>query len=196
MSATPSIKGTAFASAVEDLRALLEAGRLSRGQLEARLGAEDLALVEGKILPGDWYPIDAYGRILDLLAAVEGGGTAYHVGRGRRAAERLLSSGIYRQLDHAKRLQSEARDPGALIGIMLTVGRSLYNFGSWELVRSEPHEPLIRFEIRDVAALPENARYTVQGFVEWAAQAIVGPQASATSHRPALDRVRVDIQVA
>lgn len=190
---TPSIKGTAFASAVEDLHALVESGRLRREQLEARLGPEDLALVEGKVLPGDWYPIDAYGRILELLGDVSGGGVAYHVGRGRLAAERLLRSGIYRQLDRAKRMQSQS-DPVTLINVMLTVGRTLYNFGVWESVDAGV-AGLVRFEIRDVAALPENARHTVQGFVAWAAEHLVGADARVESRRPAVDRVQFDIRL-
>ena len=191
---TPSIKGTAFASAVEDLRALVESGRLRREQLEARLSPDDLAHVDGKVLPGDWYPIDAYGRILEVLGEVCGGGVSYHVGRGRLAAKRLLESGIYRQLDRARRMQSES-DPGTLVNVMLTVGRTLYNFGVWERVDVAGEPGLLRFEIRDVAALPENARHTVQGFVAWAAENLVGPKARVESRRPAMDRVQFDIHL-
>lgn len=188
----PAIKGTAFISAVTDLEALIEAGRLDRDQLEARLRPEDLAILETKVLPGDWYPIDSYGRIIDLLGEVEGGGAAYHVQRGRRAAERLLKSGIYRQLDRAMERREEA-DRESLIGIMLTVGRTLYNFGSWELLRDQTTESRLRFELRQMAALPENARLTIQGFVEWAAQHITGAQSRVESRRVTPDRVEFDI---
>ena len=190
----PSIKGTAFLSAVADLQALLEAGRLRQEQLEARLPAEDLAILEAKILPGEWYPIDAYGRIIDLLGEVEGGGAAYHVQRGRRAAERLLQSGIYRQLDRALEQRKE-RDKTALIGIMLTVGRTLYNFGAWELLRDQSTDTRLRFELRQMAALPENARLTIQGFVEWAAQHIGSRHSRVESRRLSADRIEFDIHV-
>lgn len=92
----PSIKGTGFGSAVADVEAALESGQLTAARLEERLQPEDLKLLEGKVLPGDWYSIESYGRILDLLCDAVGGGLpTYHVMRGRRAAERLMSSGIY-----------------------------------------------------------------------------------------------------
>ena len=190
----PAIKGTAFVSAAGDLDELVQTGRLTRAQIEARLRPEDLEILAGKVLPGDWYPIDSYGRILDLLGEVDGGGPPYHVQRGRRAAERLLRNGIYRQLDRA--IEKRAEQSGAsVIGIMLTVGRSLYNFGSWELLRDQSTDRHLRFEIRDVAALPENARLTVQGFVEWAAENIVGSHARVESRRSRLDTVVVDIHL-
>jgi hypothetical protein len=190
----PSIKGTALISAVTDLQALLDAGRLRKEQLEARLLAEDLAILEAKILPGDWYPIESYGRIIDLLGEIEGGGDAYHIQRGRRAAERLLKSGIYRQLDRAIEKRKE-QDKTALTGIMLTVGRSLYNFGAWELLRDQSTATRLRFELRQMAALPENARLTIQGFVEWAAQHIGSPHSRVESRRLSADRIQFDIRV-
>jgi hypothetical protein len=188
----PSIKGTAFISAVTDLQALVEAGRIRPEQLEARLQSQDLAILEAKILPGDWYPIDSYGRIIDLLGEIEGGGAAYHIQRGRRAAERLLHSGIYRQLDRAME-QRQERDKTSLIAIMLTVGRSLYNFGSWELLRDQSNERTLRFELRQMQALPENARLTIQGFVEWAAQHLGSERSRVESRRVTPDRILFDI---
>lgn len=190
----PAIKGTAFISAVTDLEELLRSGRLSRAELETRLRAEDLEILATKVLPGDWYPIDSYGRIIDMLGELEGGGGSYHVRRGRRAAERLLKSGIYRQLDRAIEQRAE-KDSAALVGIMLTVGRTLYNFGSWEIVREESAGRRMRFEISDSAALPENARLTVQGFVEWTAENIIGGHVRVSSRRPRHDLVVVEIEI-
>jgi hypothetical protein len=188
----PAIKGTAFLSAVSDLQTLIEAGAVRREQVEARLESEDLAILDAKILPGDWYPIDCYGRILELLGEIEGGGPAYHVQRGRRAAERLLQSGIYRQLDRAMEKREE-KDKSSLIAIMLTVGRSLYNFGAWELLPDRSEGDRLCFELRQVEALPENARLTIQGFVEWAAQHIASPRSRVESRRVAPDRIQFDI---
>jgi hypothetical protein len=188
----PSIKGTAFVSAVSDLQELLDGGRLTRDQLETRLRPEDVEILDSKILPGDWYPIDSYGRILDLLEGVCGGGAPYHIQRGRKAAERLLRSGIYRQLDKAIEQRSE-KSKASLISIMLTVGRTLYNFGAWEILRDEAGDGVLRFELRGMAALPENARVTIQGFVEWAAEHIVGGKVRVESCRASADRILFDI---
>jgi hypothetical protein len=189
---TPSIKGTAFASAVADLQELIDRGRLTREQLEVRLRKEDVEIVDAKILPGDWYPIDSYGRILELLGSVAGGGPAYHLQRGRRTAERLFGSGIYKQFDRAAEQRGE-RDSSALVSIMLTVGRTLYNFGSWEVVHDATHRRRTRFELRQMEALPENARVTIQGFVEWAAEHIVGDKVRVDSKRTHPDRILFEI---
>ena len=190
----PSIKGTAFVSAVGDLQELLDSGRLSREQLETRLRPEDVEIIDSKILPGDWYPIDSYGRILDLLGDVCGGGPSYHVQRGRKAAERLLRSGIYRQLDRAIE-QRSAKDQQSRIETMLTVGRTLYNFGAWEPLRDQSTDRLLRFELRQMAALPENARLTIQGFVAWAAEHISGGRSRVESRRTSADRILFDIHM-
>jgi hypothetical protein len=190
----PSIKGTAFVSAAGDLHELLASGRLTREQLETRLRPEDVEIFDSKILPGDWYPIDSYGRILDLLGEVSGGGARYHIERGRKAAERLLRSGIYRQLDKAIERRSE-KDKASLISIMLTVGRTLYNFGAWEMLRDGSSDKLLRFELQQMAALPENARITIQGFVEWATEHIVGGRTRVESRRVSADRILFDIHL-
>jgi len=188
----PAIKGTAFVSAISDLEELLASGRLTREALEARLRAEDLEIIDGKILPSSWYPIETYGRVLDVLGDAHGGGVQYHVQRGRRAAERLLRSGIYRQLDRAIE-QRTTKDENSLIGLMLTVGRTLYNFGDWEVVRDGGRGKTFRFEIRDAAALPEAGRFAVQGFVEWAVEHIIGTGRRVDSRRPRPDVVVVEI---
>jgi hypothetical protein len=189
---TPSIKGTAFASAVADLQDFLDRGRITREQVEVRLRKDDLEIIDGKILPGDWYPIESYGRILELLGSVAGGGPAYHLQRGRRTAERLFGSGIYKQFDRATEKRGQ-RDSSELVAIMLTVGRTLYNFGSWEVVQDASARRRTRFELRQMEALPENARITIQGFVEWAAEHIVGGAVRVESRRTQQGRIQFDI---
>lgn len=189
----PAVKGTALESAATDLRGLVEGGHLSREALEARLELEDLRILDGKLLPSEWYPIETYARILDLLSEVEGEGRPeYHVERGRRAAERLLRSGIYRQLDRAERMVDHFSH-GAVVSILLTVGRALFNFGDWRVVSDEERE--VRYEIAEADAFPEAARHTIQGFTEWAARHLVGANARVASHRPAPDRVEFRIEI-
>jgi hypothetical protein len=191
---TPSIKGTAFASAVADLQEMIDRGRLTREQVEVRLKREDLDIIDAKILPSDWYPIASYGRILEVLGSAAGGGPAYHLQRGRRTAERLFGSGIYKQFERAteQRREKEA-DVASVVSIMLTVGRTLYNFGSWEVQRDRAPRGGMRFELRQMEALPENARLTIQGFVEWAAEHITGGAVRVESKRTHPDRIQFDL---
>lgn len=191
--AVPSIKGTAFESAAADLAALVESGRLSRSELETRLRAEDLEVLDEKILPGLWYPMATYSRVLELLGEIEGRGrTEYFVERGARAAERLLGSGIYRQADRAESMKERGgtdwREP---VGkLMLTVGQTLYNFMRWSYQQSPGKDTGFTIELSEATDLPDPARYTVQGFIEFAARKIVeDPGLTVTSLRPSPDRV-------
>ena len=93
------VKGTAIASVVEDLNRLLQEGKISREELEARLEADDPEVLEQKIVPALWYPMETYGRFVEILFDREGGRrTEYLVERGRRAAQRIRATGLYSQL--------------------------------------------------------------------------------------------------
>ncbi len=192
----PSIKGTGMATAVADVLALVESGKLSREALEARLEARDLAILQGKVLPGDWYPIDSYGRLLDLLCDVDGGGRPeYHVARGRRAIERILASGIYHQLEKAQKVKAEVGSPDReawtrpVVRLMLTLAPALFNFTRWSYA-AEPGETLrFALEIAEARAMPDAGRYTLQGVVEFAAARLLERPVHVTSRRPSPDLI-------
>jgi hypothetical protein len=78
---------------------------------------------------------------------------------------------------------------------MLTVGRTLYNFGSWEILRDQSSDRVLRFELRQMGALPENARITIQGFVEWAADHILDRRTRVDSRRAQGERILFDIHI-
>jgi hypothetical protein len=191
-SSNPSIKGTAFVSAHEDVRRLLEEGRLSRDELEAALPPEDLAILEEKISAGSWYPIRSYERLVEILVAAEAGGDreGYLSERGARAAERLAAAGIYRQLDLSfERL-------GSSVGrLAASLSGAIYNFGEWQY-RSE-HAGHFEIVVSDARDFPEAARLTAAGFIRCMASRIAAAPAEVTSERPAPDRVvfRADIRL-
>jgi hypothetical protein len=183
----PAIKGTGFGSAVADVESALESGELTSDQLEARLQAEDLQLLKAKVLPGDWYPISTYGRVLDLLCeAVGRGSLQYHVMRGRRAAERLTSSGIYHQLDKALQIKEGTRSDwqeGAA-RVMLTMTRALFNFMEWRYERDPERAGAFAILVTGAEAFPEAGRHTIQGVIEYATEAIAGGEVHVESSRP------------
>ena len=189
----PSIKGTAFESVAAGLVALVESGRISRQQIEERLTEQDLVALDEKILASAWYPVDTYGRVLDLLGDVEGEGHAgYFVERGARAAERLMGLGIYHQAERAERLKERAGEdwlePG--VNLMLTMGQVLFNFMRWSYQPSTGGRIEFGIELSEAADLPECARYTVQGFIEFTARKLVeDPELQVTSLRPSQDQV-------
>ena len=191
----PSIKGTAFALAADDLQRLVAEGRISQEQLEARLEGKDLAFLEEKVFPGLWYPIDTYGRALEILLQEEASGrTAYLVERGAKAAERFFGSGIYRQLELAEqRNQSLAESPRrseSLGNLMLTVAGTVYNFMSWTYQVGDGKPELFVIEISEASSLPDPARYTIQGFIEYATNRLRDESVRVESSRPEPDRIR------
>lgn len=181
----PSIKGTTFAYAHEDLNRLLAQGRLTREQAELRLTPADLALLDQKPNPTQWYPIESYARIVELLAQAEGGSDreAYLVGRGVAAAEKLASAGTYQQLE------ASSAQLGPRVGrIVITVASLIYSFGRWEF---RVGEVTGQFEIvvDDCRDLPEVSRLATQGFVETVACRVAGFPVRVRSRRERPDRV-------
>jgi len=159
--AVPSVKGSIFASVVTDLKAAMREGRLSKDDLEARLDPKDLDLMDGVVTAISWMPVATYGRMLELLASVDGAGQreAYLRQRGARAAERLLS-GTYESFDPGP--GAWGRRAGEL---MVGIAGVLYNFtrwtfeekgaGTWEIVADETE------------SFPEAAAHTAHGFLQW-----------------------------
>ena len=91
MSANPSIKGSVFSGHFDFLSKLVEAGEISREELERRLLPEDLALFDDPIQVTAWYDIGSYTRIVELLRDAAGeGSNDFLLERGAASAERLL----------------------------------------------------------------------------------------------------------
>jgi hypothetical protein len=181
---TPSIKGTAFQSVVDDVQRLLAERRLSREQLEASLTAEDLRSLDAKISPASWYPIASYARLVELLAEKEAGGhtEAYLVGRGVRSAQRLSAAGIYPQLD------ASAERMGARVGtVVVTLARVIYNFTRWHY-EADPSGDF-RIRVEEATAFPDAARFATQGFIQQVATQTAGRPLRVTSERPSPDVV-------
>lgn len=183
---TPSVKGSAFQSVVDDVRRLIEQGAIERESL----GDSYLGLLEQAHTPLSWVPIAGYGALLDLLAKTEGGldPKDYLRGRGKMAAARLLS-GSY---------EAFAAEPGTwgrrTGETMLGIARLLYNFMTWRF--SALPGDVYEVYVEDAADFPEAARETAHGFVaEYAARA-AGRPVLVESERPTRDRVVYRIRLA
>jgi hypothetical protein len=185
------IKGTAFALARRDLVALVEAGRISEAALERRLAPRDRALLHGNPLPTSWYPVDAYERMLRVLADVEGrGDPEYLEGRGRKGFELLMRSGIYRQLERAETVvRAGAADWFERTGhVLATLPSAFFNQGSFKLSRDEGRR-VFTLEATGLGELPPSVARVVAGAIESAAAALVGQGVEVTVHRAADGRV-------
>ncbi len=166
------VKGTAIESVVGDVKHLVETGALSQEALEARLPAEDLRLLEGKIVAALWYPLGSYGRLMELLFEVEGRrSTEYLIERGRRAAERVRATGLYSQL------KSDWSTWGDRVGkILATLGPAMYKDTQWriDVDRAGGSGMELRLEVDCPAEFPDVCRWPTQGFIEVLAQLYSG----------------------
>ena len=174
MALVPSIKGSVFVRVVEDIAKLTAVGTLSRNELKRVLPPEDLALLDQPVTASGWYDVQAYGRLLEILKEVEGDGEdEYLRQRGVRSAELLLEAGFYQQMEYLNRTQAaQQKDPqarfqafGRDLRLLISVHRSLINFGR-SVVKADPQYPdRYVLEYEDVAAYPQALCWTTDGFV-------------------------------
>jgi hypothetical protein len=186
--AGPSVKGTALLSVVEDYHRLVENGVITEEDQTKDLTPDDLEVLNGLVTPIGWYPIGTYCRAMDLLARKEGDGDRenYLIARGYRAAERLMGATYHR-------FDPEPGSWGPRVGETLAgLGSVVYNFSSWHFRDVEPG--VFEFEVRDAAEFPDAARFTAQGFLNFAASRASGRVLEASSHRPDAQRIvyRID----
>ena len=184
----PSIKGTAYNSVHDDLHHMLDDGRVSEEELEARLSREELELFESKVLATKWYPIETYRKLLALVAQKDAKGATdeYLVERGWRAAERLAQAGIYRQLGAD---EGAGKSWGARVANLVTkISGLLYNFTRWSVEEPE-NAAVIHVTVDEAKDFADECRYTAQGFVAFAATLMAGGPVKITSARPTPDRI-------
>jgi hypothetical protein len=189
----PSIKGTAYNSVHDDLHRMVDDGRVTEAELEARLSREELGLFESKVLATKWYSIDTYRKLLALVAEKEAKGRTeeYLAERGWRAAERLKEAGIYRQLGSE---EASGKSWGRRLENLVTkVSGLLYNFTRWSVVDADNADTL-QVSIDDAKDLADECRYTAQGFVAFAATMLSGGPVKVTSARPTPDRILLTVR--
>ena len=88
--ASAMIKGVAFQSVAADVNRLRQAGVISEADLRVAIKSEEAKYLSEPVVPGLWYPLGTYGRLLDLLCRKEGNDRSeYLIERGARAAEHL-----------------------------------------------------------------------------------------------------------
>jgi hypothetical protein len=201
--AKPSVKGSIFKGVIDDLARLIEEGRISADEIDAKLAAEDLAFLETEINPAAWYPIESYGRLMQALGEIEGGGKdTYFVERGRASARRLMASGLYQQLAFLSRwdeaIGSVRSNSSALIEsyarnlrMVMSMASGIYNVGKWTVEPDPEHPGRVCIAVREASLYSEPMRLAIEGFLnECAGAAREGLTHLHTSERPAPDVMR------
>jgi hypothetical protein len=185
MAHPPSIKATGFQSAADDLIRLTDAGRISRAEVEARLRAEDLHYLDKQLAATTWIPIDTYARVVDILVELEANGAPaiYLHNRGIRAGQRLHKARLYRQFEAST--ETWGNRVGKIVTTMATV---LYNFTRWSFEMGQGRG-VWQITVDESAMFPEVARFTTQGFIEYASRTVSGGNECVTSERVSRDRL-------
>jgi hypothetical protein len=197
MPTLPSIKGSVFAGLVEDVRKLVDSGRLRRAELSRWLKPKDLECLDSPIQMHEWYDIRIYTHMSELLRDVEGkGSNSYLVRRGANNAKRLLDAGLYSQLEYTKkasfgresdpkgRFDAFGRDLARITGI----SASILNFGRWQ-VKPDPEKKLRWImEISQAREYPEVLIWASSGFSNELARMHNSPDLWVWS-RPEPDRI-------
>jgi len=173
MSVQPSIRGSIFSPAVEDVHKLLTEGAVAERELSRWLQPPDVALLRQALSDTEWYDVRAYARILSLLREVAGGGKDdYLRRRGAASAERLLDAGLYQQLEYLSRLQkNDARTPeerfeayGRDLRLVTTLSAAILNFSKWT-ARPDPERALCyRIDISGARDYPAELALSSEGF--------------------------------
>ncbi len=179
----PSIKGSIFRGAIDDLARLQREGRVSQEEVDAQLATEDLAFLEGETSSAGWYPIESYARLIELLGDLEGGGKdAYFVERGRASARRLMESGLYQQLSFLSRwdstLGAAGDDTSATIAdyarnlrMVTSLASAIYNVGKWVVEPDPEHAGRVCIAVREARAYSDPMRLAIEGFLNECARA-------------------------
>jgi hypothetical protein len=170
------------------------AGLITADQLAARLGKAALESLDQKIDIERWYPVRAFCEMVDLDWESAGARDPDYLRRsGGEAAARFFRTGIYQQLDYAKRAP-RAQTRSSLVRqarLIMSVTRSLYDFLDTEVV-ADPER--LRILYRNAALFSEALRYTTEGFMNEINRQ-QGASRSWTSERTAPDRVCFQLEL-
>ncbi len=165
-----SIKGSIIAPMVEDLRALLDGGRVREADLEARLGSDALRLLDTKINPSDWIELGIYSELATVLAEFEGRSDPHYMHRrGIKAGERIAAAGLYRQLTFVERGRTSHESMDAYLSdlrIILSLQAALVTAGRWEVAVDEDHADRAMVVVHEADGLPEPLVQAMAGFFE------------------------------
>jgi hypothetical protein len=192
MTTTPSIKGSAISSVIEDVCRLRDTDQITPERLESSLEPADLALLDAKVQAALWYPIDSYRRLTELLRDVEGRNNPRYVAdRGSCAAERLWKAGLYVQLQHGEEKAEAARQRGGFLSerdarLITTLSGAIFNFTKWRYC-TEGGQALI--EVTEAEALPDVSVEAASGFLEYVVSRLRQSETNVVALRPTPDRV-------
>jgi hypothetical protein len=191
----PSIKGSALRSLVEDVKQQLERGTASPAELRI-LGDEERRLVDEGILDSGWYPLSSYEKLTRFMQRTEGKGDPDYVRRrGAAVAERLISLGVYQQVDFLGRTgKAESLDQAvATLRLVATMWNGFFNVGRWEVYRDDAANTY-GLTVTDAQDLPDVACEAAHGLIARLSRETGSSADEVTMERPSPDVVRYTLR--
>jgi len=185
------VKGILLATTVQGIHGALAAGSLARETVEARLEPRELQLLDEKLDPTRWYPVDSIANLMELLAGVLGGPRDLALRRlGEAAVEILRSNGTYQQLAFEPGSletgdPSELRAAGRLIA---SVWPAFYDFGTTR-IEPEADSNAILLHFEDLGSCPSPVRHTIEGFTARVAELLSAGALTAAFPAAPADRI-------
>ena len=177
----PCVKGSVFLMSLQGVKRLVKDERLSREEVEFELQADDLRLLDEKILPEGWYPVASFDRFASIvIEARSDGDPSYLAEQAESGTALALGSHAYQAFLDVARMGPGAARPGPL---MLAMVRLMLNFSRWELDSESSDGRSFELRVSDASDVPETLRYAGQGFIQSLATICLGEPARVTSER-------------
>jgi hypothetical protein len=175
---TPSIKGVAFQFVVGAIQRLEAEGKVGRDELEAKLAEEDLEILDGTLIPGLWYPIESFGRMLAFAFEKQGIPRREWARAGFEVAESLLSANAYEGMIQAAEKRGE-RSGSVLVHLVPL----FLNFSSWRFEQEPGDGSVYRVTVTEAEALPDAAIAVAEGILEYLSVRVRGYRVQVSSRR-------------
>ena len=160
-----SVKGSLMLGSVVTVRRLRDSGRIAPEDLELRLSAQAILLIDEKIEITKWYPIGAFCELLHLDWDVSGNRAPEYMERqGAVSANHMFDSGRYQQLDYAERSE-RVESLGGLVAqsrLISSITGALYNFLEFEVQASKECLDIV---YRNAKAFEEPLMHSTVGFM-------------------------------
>jgi hypothetical protein len=187
----PSIKGNALALLIEETQLALASGILPRRRLDT-LPSAIRHLIEDGALSNEWYPVDYYSHLGEVLCTTSKVGRKEYLRElGFKDFARLRRARTYRQLDYLGQLGAE-RDVGTKLQdsrLITTLMASIFNFSRWAPAPDPKSPKHIVIQVTDAKHVPEVFRLLTEGF-QTAMNRSIRPSARAVrSERPSPDLI-------
>jgi hypothetical protein len=180
----PSIKGVALQFLLDTIEQRIAEGRIDRAAFESMLGDEELKIIDSEILPGLWYPIESYGRMLELALKMEGRPREQWAEAGFEAAQSVLSNEAY------GRLVEDAAKRGKRSGFALMHVVPLFlNFSSWSYEQDPGDGSVYHVNVTQAESLPRALVALLEGVMSYLSQRVRGNRLKVSSERLGPDRI-------